>query len=101
MCSLPIPSGKRKRISDCFPPEAHAASRALFRGGSPTDPQGRSLPPKGAGGGKAAAGCRPENPLRCSENLYHKGHCVFIIDDVRKGIGTAVLAVDGPANGMT
>lgn len=58
-------------------------------------------PPKGAGGGFAAAGCRPENPLRCSENLYHKGHCVFIIDDVRKGIGTAVLAIDGPANGMT
>ena len=51
--------------------------------------------------GFAAAGCRPENPLRCSENLYHKGHCVFIIDDVRKGIGTAVLAIDGPANGMT
>ena len=71
MCSLPIPSGKRRRIFDCFPPEAHAA------------------------------GCRPENPLRCSENLYHKGHCVFIIDDVRKGIGTAVLAIDGPANGMT
>ena len=45
MCSLPIPSGKRRRIFDCFPPEAHAASRALFRGGSPTDPSDRSLPP--------------------------------------------------------
>ncbi len=52
MCSLPIPSGKRRRISDCFPPEAHAAGRVLFRGGSPTDPQGRSLP---SFGGQAAA----------------------------------------------